>query len=350
MKKYNIVIILVGLAFLFSCAKKEKVAPDLNDISGPIVLGDAFSVSKSTPSFKNNELVYFAGTFVDEAYWVLTIKGKTSGATKTFEGTGTSIKNATWDGTADDLPSFRVEAVTATLSFPKASSVTSALPLTLAMSILGAKNLNYGHVLVTDFKTGKYAGAGASSDLFWPSDWPATASLDNIPFINPDGNQYCTMGPAAPWQPNLDFVGHISPYVDFLTISAKSLGYPTYFPLIADYSKIYFNMMVYNSVLPTNTWLNVTIFEEDPAITGVINAKTITIKPTWNTGWKQLTFDYDVFKLSDSTKVIRNPQKIRMVQLVLLSSAPQAVLDAGKTQVSASFDHLIFTHYKPYQP
>src|SRR6185369_1349430 len=102
-------------------------------------------------------------------------------------------------------------------------------------------------------------------------------------------------GPGAAWQPNLDFPGHLSPYVDFLTISANSVGYPTYFPLIADHTKIYFNMMMYNATLPTYTWLDVTIHEDHPSIADSIIAKTITIKPNWNTGWKLLTFSYSDF-------------------------------------------------------
>lgn len=346
MKKYILNTLLAGLVSLslFSCVK-EKVGPDLKAISEPVTFVTPFAASDINPDFNNGDKVYFSATFAADAYWVLTITGTTSGAVKTFSGTGTLIKNATWDGFADDLPSFGVENATAVLSFPRSTTASVSINLTLSSQ----KNHDAGHVLITDFTTTKFSGPGANPDLFWPSDWVATAAKNNIPYVNPDGNPFCMMGPNGAWQANADFPGHNSPYVDFLTISANSQGYPTYFPLIADPTKVYFNMMMYNDATTTNTWLQVIIHEEHPS-TGATMAKSISIKPNWTTGWKLLTFRYQDFKLADTTEVINNPQKIKDIQLVLLSNASQAILDAGTNPVSASFDHLIFTHYKPYQP
>ena len=344
---------LVGLVFLFSCTKKGPIAPDLGVISGPVDFGNPFAVSNANPNFNNNDQIYFGATFNKETHWLITVKGNTSGAVKRFEGTGTviSIANSVWDGTADSVISFRAEAVTAKLSFPSANPKPN--PLILNITILGKKNGNYGNVLVTDFSATKFSGAGADPNIYWPSDFVATFTNNDIPNINPDGNPYCTMGPYGAWQPNPNFPGHNSPYIDFLTISANSVGYPTYFPLIADPTKIYFNIMMYNSVLPTNTWFNI-ILHEDYTVgaTTVTVPKTITIKPNWNTGWKLISVPYLNFKLTDTTQTINNPQKIRDVQFVLLSNAPQVALDAGPTvyQVSANFDHVIFSQYKPYQP
>jgi hypothetical protein len=346
MKKYILNTLLSGLIclFLVSCVK-EKVGPDLKAISEPVSFTTPFAVNTSTPDFSSGDKIYFSATFANEAYWVITITGATSGAVKTFEGTGTLIKNATWDGSANSIPSFGAEAATAVLSFPRSTSAAVSLNITIA----GKKNHDIGNVLITDFSTTKFSGPGADPDLFWPSDWVSTTAKNNVPYVNPDGNPYCMMGPNGAWQPNADFPGHNSPYVDFLTISANSLGYPTYFPLIADPTKIYFNMMMYNDASTKNTWLQVILHEEHPT-DGTTMAKSVSIKPTWVTGWKLVTLRYQDFKLSDTTKVINNPQKIKDVQLVLLSSASQAILDAGTNPVSATFDHLIFTHYKPYQP
>lgn len=357
MKRNNLNIVLISLVMLISCAKKEKISPDLQEVLGPVEFENALTINTLTPNFGNGEKVLFNAKFKNDANWVLTIVGSTSGAVKTFEGTGTfiSASNAMWDGTANSLPSFRAEAAVATLSFPKASGVSGST-LTANITIGGKRDADFGHVLITDFATNKIANGspGANVNLFWPSDWSPTGAnaTDDLPFINPDGSKFCTIGPTGAWQANTDFVGHLSPYIDFLTISANSLGYPTYFPLIADPSKIYFNMMVHNSTLPTYTWVNVILHEEDPSKPGEIIAKTLTIKPNWDSGWKLVTASYLDFKLSDTTKTSNNPQKILDVQLVLLSSAPQDILDAGPTAspVSTTFDHLIFTHYKPYQP
>jgi hypothetical protein len=107
--------------------------------------------------------------------------------------------------------------------------------------------------------------------------------------------------------------------------------------------------MVYNDALPTYTWLEVILTEEHPTIPNKTIDRSVNIKPNW-VGWKQVTYNYLDFKLTDTTSTIRNPQKIKNVTLVLLSAAPQEILDAGTNPVSATFDHLIFTHYKPYQP
>jgi hypothetical protein len=352
MKGYILNTILGAFFFLVSCQKKEQIAPDLGVITGPVDFGNAFVVSKANPNFYNGDKIYFSATFNKETYWLITITGNTSGAIKTFEGVGKEISavNATWDGTANVIPSFRAEGATAVLSFPNASSVSAPFPLSIGITIVKTKDLNYGHVLITDFNTPKFSGVNANPLTLWPSDFVATGAFDDIPHINPDGNKFCIMGPNAAWQDNLSNKGHKSPYIDFLSISASSVSYPTYFPLIADPTKIYFNMMVYNNALPTNTWIQVTLSEEHPTIADSIVGKSISIKPNWDTGWKLVTANYLDFRSSDTSTVLTNPQKIKGVTIVLLSNATQAVLDAGTNPVSATFDHLIFTHYKPYQP
>jgi hypothetical protein len=345
MKRYiSSTILVIGLFSLFSCAKKEPIAPDLSVISGPVDFGNPFAVSNSNPNFNNNDQIYFSATFNKETHWLITVTGNASGAVKTFEGDGTVISatNATWDGTANSVPSFRAEAVTATLSFPSSTTKTAPYPLSLTITIAAPKDLNYGHVLITDFSAGLVTG--------WTHDWAYPAFPNDIPLKNPDGNNYCTIGPIASWQLNLSYKPHISPYLDYLNIPASSVGYPTYFPLIADPSKIYFNMMVYNTVLPTYTWIEVILSENHPTIPDSIISKSINIYPNWNTGWKLVTVGYLDFKLADTTVTLNNPQKIRDVNIILLSTAPQAVLDAKTVTTGATFDHLIFSQYKPYQP
>ncbi len=357
MKRYSIHIAVIGLFFLFSCAKKEKIGPDLAQVSGPVEFEEAFTVSTLNPNFANGEKVYFSAKFKNDAHWILTIVGNNSTARKTFEGTGREIStaNVVWDGTADKLPSFRAETATATLSFPDASSVpafTSSYTLTIAAT----KNLNFGHVLVTDFSVdkiqnvydGNFAAVPATK---WPSNYPVTAVHNDLPLINPDGNQYCTMGPQPTWQDNADFVGHKSPYLDHMIISANSVGYPEYFPLIGNASQIYFNIMIYNNTAaPTNkyTWLQVTLSEEHPTIAGTIVGKSYSFRPDWD-GWKLLSVPYTDFLVANGTPT-NNPQKIKSMQLTLLSNAPQEILDAATNPVEVSFDHILFSHFTPYKP
>ena len=369
MKRYVLNAVLIGMISLFSCVKKEQIAPDLGASSATVSFVDPFAVSNASPNFTNNEKIYFTATFAAQTSWVITVEGNNSKAIKTFEGFGTSISvtNALWDGTANIIPSFRVEAVTATLSFPYSKTAAVSLPI----SILGTKNLNYGNVLITDFYTTNKINQIYNGKFFqvynttWPSDWGPTTVANDVPLRNPDGNQYCTMGPQYAWSDDLSNKGHKSPYLDQMFISATSLGYPTYFPLTADPSQIYFNIMVYNnSKDPLNkyTWLQVTLHEDHPSIPDSIIAKTINIKPTWESGWKLLTYRYLDFIGSDSSHVLTNPHKIKDVNIVLLSDAPtttldltykdptNALADPNIPKTTANFDHLIFTQYKPYQP
>jgi len=357
MKKYIFKLTIISVFFLFSCGKKEKIAPDLKEVSGPVEVVDPFTISNSNPDFLAGQVVQFGATFQGDAYWKITIVGSNSGATKTISGTSSVINasNATWDGTADDLPSFRNEPVVITLSFPISNEITSSTPLNINLTVAQKKNLDAGHVLITDFSEnpnkitnvfdGNFAGVAPTN---WQSNWAPTARFNDAPLKNPDGNFYCVMGPQAAWQDNADFLGHKSPYIDHLFITANSLGYPGYFPLIASPTKIYFNIMVYNASLSNNNWLQITLFEDDPNLGSIAKSYNI-VKPNW-IGWKLVTLSYLDFIYGDGTVTVNNPQKISGLQLTLLSAASQDILDAGTNPVSATFDHLIFTHYKPYQP
>ncbi len=357
MKKYILNSLIIGLIVLGSCAKKEKIGPDLEALYKPVQFATPFAVNNTSPNFSVGDKVYFSAKFKNETYWLITVTGNTSGAVKYFYGTGTFISNATWDGSADILPSFAAETVSAELSFPR--SATSFV--SIGLTIVGAKNHDAGNVLITDFSTTKFGLSNANVNTLWPSDWVATVTGNNIPYSNPDGNQYCRMGPNAAWQNNASYPGHKSPYIDFLTISANAQGYPTYFPLIADPSQIYFNAMVYYdplvSINADKMWFQVILHEEDKTNPSSIVAKSVNIyfKTPVNgvlppARWDLVSIPYLDFKTSDSTQTHINPQKIKDVQLVLLSKAKQDVLDAGTYPVSVTFDHLIFTHYKPYQP
>jgi hypothetical protein len=355
MKKNLMNVVLAFLLLLSACRSKEKIGPSLEELVGPVEFEEQFTVSTLAPDFAAGEKVYFNAKFKKDVSWVLTLTGTNSSAVKKFTGSGRAISlpNVQWDGTADALPSFRAEQVVATLSFPMASSVPSGYPLSYNIAVGTTKNLNAGHVLVTDFSVNKIVNVfNGNFDAVpadrWPSNFGPTTLENDAPLRNPDGNSYCMIGPLATWQDNADFPGHISPYVDHLLITATSVGYPVYFPLIADPTKIFFNIMVYNTGSPY-TWLEVTLHEEHPHIADSVINKSINIRPNWS-GWKLVTHSYSDFKTSDTTQVLNNPQKIRGMQLTLLSAAPQDLLDAKTEEVSVAVDHIIFSHYKPYQP
>jgi hypothetical protein len=357
MKRYIVNSIAAGLIFLFSCAKKEKIGPDLGEVKGPVEFEESFTVSNTNPNFTNGDKVYFAAKFKADAHWLITLKGANSGAIKTFEGTGRTISasNVMWDGSVDSIPCFRREAVVAELSFPEASNGESA-SASHNISIAKPKNLDYGHVLVTSFDdplkiNNIYTAAGWDNPPAdrWPSNFAVTATHNDLPLVNPDTNSYCIFGPQAAWENNMDFPGHKGPYLDHMLITAFSVGYGTHFPLIGNPEQIYFNIMVNRTSKEENKyqWLQITLTEDHPILAGQVVEKSYNLRPNWTTGWKLVTIPYTEFIGTENTY---SPQRIRSVQLTLLSGAPQEILDAGTDPVEIAIDHLVFTHFKPLQP
>ncbi|MFL5728845.1 MAG: hypothetical protein ACJ75J_05085 [Cytophagaceae bacterium] len=334
--------ILFAFAF-FSC-KKEQLGPSLNDINGPVTITTALSASNATPNFSTGGSIYFMAAFQNDASWVLTLTGNISGAVKTFTGVGKTIdiSNSSWNGSSGSVTSFQAEPVTVSLTFPSASSAPSS---TTTVNITGIRNPNTGGKLVADFhNASKIKDANYTTTTNWQSDWPATAAASTLPLV--DGNPYLVMS-GTPWQGS-----PISPYIDFLTIysTAGDSTYGSYFPLYPDPAQVYLNLEVYNSynalapISNTNNpyaWLQINIMEEN----GV--TRTYDIKnPTWN-GWKLFSINYNSF-VSSNTAATPNPSQVKAVQLVILSTAPQAGIASYK--ITVPVDHMIWTFNKPYQP
>jgi hypothetical protein len=325
---YQIFILAAVTVFSGSCKKPEQLGPDIKGVYGPVNVTQPLAKSNGNPDFSTGETVYFNAAFENDAIWTLTIVGQTSGAVKTITGISSQLGayNATWDGTADDAPSFLLENVTITLSFQN-----SPITFTETLTIAGRKNLDAGGVLVADFSVNKsYCVCGPPNPNGWPSDWPATGTA--VTYGIPDGNAYMSMS-GTPWQGT-----PVTPYVDFMTIEAKNaqVNYGDYFPLYADPAKVYFNIMVYNTGT-ADTWLKVMIIEEG----GVV--RELDIRPDW-TGWKLISKNYT--ELTTTSTAAGKPNKVTTVQFVLLSDANPLPGAA----VSTAFDHVIFTHNKPYQP
>ncbi|MDB5257207.1 MAG: hypothetical protein JWM14_1902 [Chitinophagaceae bacterium] len=334
MKK--IISIFLAALLIASCRNKEQLGPDLVGIYGPVTITQPLAVNMPSVNFSTGEKIFFTAKFENSAVWTITITGS-NGAQKIITGISKEInaENSTWTGTADVLPSFIAGSVNAVLTFNN-DPQTDNVPITITAKRISDYPTD---VLVSDFVVNKqhcYC-AGTIPPSEWPSDFPATINTETTNGL-PDGNSYLVMGPQAPWQ------GGGSPYVDILIISPRNsmINYGTYYPLYADPSKVYFNIMVYNTGTPT--WLQVTLFEEGTA------ARHIDIKPNW-TGWKQVSVKYSDL-VANSTAFASNiqPTKVTAIQLVLLSNIPTSNPALTTTQVKTAFDHITFTHNAPYQP
>jgi len=336
MKK--IIALLTLIVCFGSCKKQDEIGPDINAIYGPVTITQPFSVSATTVDFSMGSKLYFNASFQNDASWVITIKGTNSNAIKTIHGVGKTINvsNSIWDGSADSPPSFSLETVTATLTFKYTPEVFTSDPVTISGKFISGSSTD---VLVTDFLVSKVQnyGAVAIPPTMWPSDFPVTTNTITT-YGLPDGNAYETMGPNAAWQ------GAGSPYIDVISITPYNsiVNYGTYYPLYSDPSKVYFNIMVYNTGTPT--WLSIAFSEE-----GIVSRK-IDIKPNW-TGWKLVSLRYsDLVAITADAALNVQPQKITGIQIILLSNLLVTSPALTTTPVSAAFDHIIFTHNTPYQP
>ncbi|MCU0428389.1 MAG: hypothetical protein MUF42_00330 [Cytophagaceae bacterium] len=321
-RNWILAVTFVGL--LSACSDVERLGPDQKAIFSKVVVKEGLTATTSNPNFSTGQKVGFKAVFERDAYWVLTITGNNSGAKYTVEGISNEIdpSKIVWDGRASSLPAFALEPVTAKVSFPNSPGDT----LRLNMTVAGRRNMDAGAVIVTNFSAPKIA---------WQKDWPPIeypGTTTNYGF--PDGNNYCYMS-GTPWQ------GAGSPYVNFLNIRAvnSDVSYTSgFFPLYADYNKVYFNIMVYGNGPSNKTWLQIGLQENGVA------ARNYNIRPNW-TGWKLVTIKYTDF-VPDNEEISYNPQKINLVSLVLLSDA----VPLATTPVSVAVDHMVFTHGGPLQP
>ncbi|MCX6180783.1 MAG: hypothetical protein NT150_02490 [Bacteroidetes bacterium] len=140
------------LLLLLSACKREKA-----DFIGPAYVSAPagfevlnFSASDSTVDFTSDSILYNA-TFSNEASWILTITGKTSGAICTITGTSSSINNLVWKGTHNEVIFFKKgEIATAVLTFYGTSIISSN-----SVKILKTRDFRtYGQFPTTgDFET-----------------------------------------------------------------------------------------------------------------------------------------------------------------------------------------------------
>lgn len=121
MKRFNIIIALAIGVLISSCKKDEDfIGPELV-IADPATFeyDQTFKSILDTVDFEQSTAT-FSAKFNQRASWTITITGDSSGAIKTYSGTGESIdeNSLSWDGTFDyktKLKLFQNETVTASL-------------------------------------------------------------------------------------------------------------------------------------------------------------------------------------------------------------------------------------------
>lgn len=318
---YSILVITITN----SCTKKEMIGPSIEGLYGPVKVLETLNSSDKNPDFTKISNIYFTAKFSGQVSWILTLKGNNSHAAYTIKNTSNelNISNAKWEGHANTLPSFDIEPVTATLTF-----VNTTDTLTTEINLVGKQNIFNQGILISDFSSAAKIGTG------WSKDWPLIGNT-NSDYTKPDGNNYLLMS-GKPWQGS-----PITPYVNFLKIPANQAdgASPTaaYFPLVAEQSRVYFNVYVYATETP-DTWLKIMFFDAN-------GTRSMNIRPDW-TGWKIISIKYSDLTLEGTGNAVGDPSKISSMQFVLLSDA----VPSESVSVTSAFDHATFTIDQPFQP
>lgn len=327
--------IILGIT-LTGCSQEDMIGPDVNDIYGQLKVTDSITADNDTVNFAQGETVSFQAKFEKDAIWKLIATSKNNGAIWTAEGAGNEINdaNSLWNGESDDLPWFPSGLVDVIVTFPHHDDT-----LATTVFIESPKNHDKGAVLIADFSVAPVSPI--MSETGWPSEWPTTSIFySNYP--QPDGTRYLFMEGNAwqgfPWGPTtFNLEPPFSPFVDILRMDANKMqnGYGETLPLYADPSRVYFNIMVYNTGTKY-TRLQVKLYESND------QTRILDITPTWE-GWEMVTVKYNEFEGTTTP----NPSTVWRVEFLLFSDAPAAILNDQSNTVSTAFDHPIFTFDKP---
>ncbi len=297
---------IFAFALLFaSCKHEETTGPRLVNLFAEFTVAEPLTLSSATPDFSAGPLIIKA-KFDKYVSWKLSITGKQTKATKVFTGSSPEM-DIVWNGLSSNVPFFGLEACDVALSYP---NFPERMPETATFTIKGVADPDKEGIIITDFKVSKvqdtYTG-NFSDTTKWMSDFNATstASLNPTPA---DGSPYLISSGT----------GGADPYVDQLNIyaNASDKAYGKYWPLVNDPNRVYFNVMVYSSLLDTYKDASIQfIFNEEGG-----NTATAVVDPNWE-GWQVKSFKYSGMKFKDAT-VPPRPDRVRFVSIVILTKFP----------------------------
>lgn len=328
---YSFLFVLLAFA---GCKKDDIIGPNLQEMREPVVMVQPLRINgaaSATVDFSADEEANITAKFDGDKSWIITITGQTSGAVKTYTGASDEV-DITWKGSADIFPSFGNETCDIDLTFEYQADNFNVTANITSASLLARHPKAF---LLSDMTT---------TTGTWSTDWPNYTAGTVAGITAAEGNDYLYIT-QIPWQgtPN------VSPYVNFVQIPAGQTQSASsgYYTVPAQANDIFFNILVYNTAGTTDNpdgygYFTIQFQEEGTAVN-----PEIEIRPDW-TGWKLLSFNYK--DEIGGTK----PHRIERIQLTLLSSASQDVLNeyltGGGVQVSMAVDYPVFTYGGPLQP
>ena len=330
----TLIVICLSLFSLNACKKQATFdGPSIEELYSSFKLLEDFKADKTTVSFAAPESVTFTAKFSKVVAWTITINGATSKAKKIITGQGKQIDatNALWKGSTTELPMFRAENVTATLSID-GQTTTYSLPIEIKTAAI-----NNG-LVIADFETGllsswtKFIQSGASMDFGVKDD-----------DLAPQDTKYLKMHGIVNW----DWL------IGLIDFPASAYGTSKTLPLSTNPDEVYFNCLIYG-VANTNESIVLFQFREDENGDGNISGSAddeydLQVKVNW-VGWKLVSIKYTDLPYLNNGQAAppkgnsqHNPDKIGKISMLHLA-------DPAGGLASTKIDYIIFTQYGPLVP
>lgn len=332
----NIILILVAVAFL-SCQRENPdfLGGSLNDQFGELLVVDSLNSNTSTFNFSVVSPRYFESQWSKNLNWELSVIGTQSGATKTFTGFSSKvdIDNASWDGTANDFPSFTKELCIATLTL---ADNMDTIVMSTTVNISELKPQQDGLKIVADFEEGL-----PTNTIVLPQQG------ENMSFRveqgqAANGSSYYAMGGIVNW----DY------YLGSIKIPVETEQFASISPLL-----LYFNMAVIGGVageVPANQFI-IIFFREDDG-----ERYRYELNPVNWSEWQNLSIPYSEFTLAtEAVNNSKDPGTINQIEIMCLScpSGPGDITGGGAAcpenmglTVRTDIDFIAFTENESYKP
>lgn len=336
--KNHFLILVLAVSFL-SCERENPdfLGGSLNDQFGELFVLDSLKSNTSAFNFSIVSPRFFEAQWSKSLNWDLSVVGLQSGANKTFSGFSNKLDldNTSWNGSADDFPSFGTEACQATLTL---SDNTDTIVMSTTVGISALKPLQNGLKVVADFEDG--------------------LPVNTLPFVQSGAELLVTENSAAVGSHYLHMGGYV-PY-DYLLTSVKIPVdnmdmYSSTSPLL-----MYFNMATIGGIIgevPANQFLKIIIREDDGSTIASGEKYSIEINPVNWSSWQLFTLPYSDFVLESApVNDLREPGKINQIEIMCLSCPSESAPD-GPTcpendglSVNTDIDFIAFTENESYKP
>ena len=306
----------------------EFDGPDLVDRFGAFEVLTPFAASADSVDFPADGALTFTGEFNKSVNWVIRITGNESGAVQIIEGFSEKInaQNAAWSGGTTQLPLFKAETATVSVSVPEELGYGD----TLSVEVLAPKA--YSGSLLTDFE----AAPGANI-VFGNFEFELTNESGRI-----------NDGTAAQGDFYYNFRGTDGVVTNFfvgLINILPGIAGQTYVPLpTTNPENVYFNCFIKHDLSPHT--IAVIQFAFDTNNNGVYNDgtdQTFQVAgdfPLFHDGWRHFHHP-----MSETGMTSAQLEKIVAVRVLLISdnnSQPSPPLEVG-----FGIDFITFTQGGP---